>query len=447
MKIRKYVLVGLFFEIFVICLVSIFIVSFFSVSSISHEAFKPLEINLSESLIRNQNIIEIGKNSISEYINYCLGSDYMRPISRECINTSSIGITVIDSLDTAFLMGLTDEYHILKNWVSTSFSCNKNANISTKELFSSILGGLISIYSLTMDPLYIEKIEECMGICLIPFKKAFPHPLFNPKTKKQYDYQFGIGSFIGESSSFLLEMSFISKYYRDSRYFRHINAFLSEINNYVTKVGKINPYIRTKKQLDHFSFMQYHSSLYSNILRYELFNNIKASPVSTFLIESFENKSIKDIFKSNITIEPVFYSSYCQLLPLFALNKVSKKCIYKLYDICRELTIDNLPPIYSIFVDGHLSFIDNGFDFESGILEYHLVKRIPNNENDENQIEDPICEMGLCQISKQDPLLHSDYMPSHSISKWLKYLFLGSSNLDFGAFVFNEMGHFIPIVK
>ena len=48
-----------------------------------------------------------------------------------CQNWFGLGLTLIDSLDTMYIMGLTDEFEEAKDWVSDSldFSINKDVNL------------------------------------------------------------------------------------------------------------------------------------------------------------------------------------------------------------------------------------------------------------------------------------------------------------------------------
>ena len=61
------------------------------------------------------------------------------PNNRHCMPTHftpfqnwfGLGLTLIDSLDTMYIMGLTDEFEEAKDWVSDSldFSINKDVNL------------------------------------------------------------------------------------------------------------------------------------------------------------------------------------------------------------------------------------------------------------------------------------------------------------------------------
>jgi hypothetical protein len=69
-----------------------------------------------------------------------MGDDEYHPISRKGTNLTSaggIGYTVVDSIDTMLLMGLTEEYQRAREWVAKSMSFDRDANFNTFEARSS----------------------------------------------------------------------------------------------------------------------------------------------------------------------------------------------------------------------------------------------------------------------------------------------------------------------
>lgn len=66
-----------------------------------------------------------------------MGDDEYHPISMKGTNLTAaggIGYTVIDSLDTMLIMGLTDEYSRARRWVDTKLSFDRDANFNTFEV-------------------------------------------------------------------------------------------------------------------------------------------------------------------------------------------------------------------------------------------------------------------------------------------------------------------------
>ncbi|XP_006454944.1 hypothetical protein AGABI2DRAFT_176302 [Agaricus bisporus var. bisporus H97] len=97
-----------------------------------------------------------------------MGADEYHPISHRGSNFSihgGVGYMVIDAIDTMYLMGLKEEYNRARLWLATEHTFDRNGNFNSFEARRflcpqttiRVLGGLLSIFHLTEDPLYLEK--------------------------------------------------------------------------------------------------------------------------------------------------------------------------------------------------------------------------------------------------------------------------------------------------
>ena len=96
------------------------------------------------------------------YVDYAWGMDELKPVSntgRVWMGTG-IAATVIDSLDTLYIMGLKDEYQVARDYVDTKLTFDKSGYISFFETVIRGLGGLLAAYGLTKDPMYIDKARD-----------------------------------------------------------------------------------------------------------------------------------------------------------------------------------------------------------------------------------------------------------------------------------------------
>lgn len=65
-----------------------------------------------------------------------MGADEYHPISHRGSNFSThggIGYTVIDAIDTMYLMGLEDEYKRARHWIATKHTFDRDGNFNTFE--------------------------------------------------------------------------------------------------------------------------------------------------------------------------------------------------------------------------------------------------------------------------------------------------------------------------
>uniref|UniRef100_A0A8K9V1N7 alpha-1,2-Mannosidase n=1 Tax=Oncorhynchus mykiss TaxID=8022 RepID=A0A8K9V1N7_ONCMY len=87
------------------------------------------------------------------------------------------GASIVDSLDTLYIMGLMDEYNDAKEWVETSLDLNSNGEASLFEVNIRYVGGLLSAYYLTGEEMFKRKVMV-LGEKLLP---AFNTPTGIPR--------------------------------------------------------------------------------------------------------------------------------------------------------------------------------------------------------------------------------------------------------------------------
>lgn len=96
------------------------------------------------------------------YVKSAWGFDEVLPISQKGQDTfSGLGTTIVDSLSTLYIMGgLDGRYEQARDWVDKSLDFSKVGSVIVFETVIRILGGLLSIFHLTGDRMYLRKAEE-----------------------------------------------------------------------------------------------------------------------------------------------------------------------------------------------------------------------------------------------------------------------------------------------
>lgn len=92
-------------------------------------------------------------------------------------NWAGMGMTLIDSLDTLWLMGMKEEFAQAREWVATKLSFDKHTSVSVFETTIRALGGLLAAYDLSGDKVFLEKAKD-LGNRLLP---AFNTPTGIPR--------------------------------------------------------------------------------------------------------------------------------------------------------------------------------------------------------------------------------------------------------------------------
>mmetsp|Transcript_5297 Transcript_5297/g.22491 ORF Transcript_5297/g.22491 Transcript_5297/m.22491 type:complete len:438 (-) Transcript_5297:4336-5649(-) len=116
-------------------------------------------------------IVEMMVHAWSAYKSFAWGKDTLKPISQTYETWFNTGLTIIDSVDSLWLMNLTDEYNAARHWAETSLNLAQDYYVNVFECTIRCLGGLLSAYALSGDRIWLEKAED-LGDRLLPaFRK------------------------------------------------------------------------------------------------------------------------------------------------------------------------------------------------------------------------------------------------------------------------------------
>ncbi|MGH7025235.1 MAG: glycoside hydrolase family 47 protein [Caulobacteraceae bacterium] len=110
----------------------------------------------------------------TNYRRYAWGHDELRPLSRTPRDWygQSLMMTPVDALDTLVLMGLRRQADADRALIDSRLDFDKDISVKTFEVTIRLLGGLLSGYELTGDPVLIAKAKD-LATRLLP---AFDTP-------------------------------------------------------------------------------------------------------------------------------------------------------------------------------------------------------------------------------------------------------------------------------
>ncbi|KAJ3693456.1 hypothetical protein LUZ60_008936 [Juncus effusus] len=110
---------------------------------------------------RREKVKEAMLHAWNSYVTYAWGQDELQPQSRNGVNSfGGLGATLIDSLDTLYIMGFEDEFKKARDWVANSLDFNKDYEASVFETTIRVVGGLLSAYDLSNDEMFLEKAKD-----------------------------------------------------------------------------------------------------------------------------------------------------------------------------------------------------------------------------------------------------------------------------------------------
>jgi hypothetical protein len=384
------------------------------------------------------------KRSISKYIDACLGSDYLRPISNTCLQKSGLSLTLIDSLDTLFIIQSADQFERLRDFVQNLFTCKQNHFLPLHELSTNVIGGLLSAYSLTGDDLFLEKAIECGDVAMAAFRSGpVPKPLVHGTEGTSRSYSWSDGTTLTAASSFLSEFHSLSRLSGRRKYSRRIKPFLKCIQSHPPLLPLfLGP--GCQNTTAHFGLSPLNVGLLANLLRLEI---LRPKAVTGALIDSIlrelGDKSLKTSMQVTNSTVARFDSSFCQLLPLLEFLQPPQKRLYaKVLEKCQVLADQALPVVSAVMGKNYLDFDDDGFDFDASLIEFALVRGGSFRELAFVKFAHAAeCSGAVCGVHSQSEGVYRDFMPPAEISRWLKLLYLDGLELRDAGFVLNEAGH------
>ncbi|KAF2894512.1 hypothetical protein ILUMI_11640 [Ignelater luminosus] len=186
-------------------------------------------------------IKEMMKHAWGNYMKYAWGKNELRPITKRAHSASifgsmPVGATILDGLDTLFIMGLNDEFKQGRDWIANDLNIDAlSSDVSVFEVNIRFIGGLLACYALTGDTIFRDKAQQIADKLLPAFQTptGIPNALVNFKSgaSKNYGWASGGSSILSEFGTLHLEF-----------------AYLSDVTGnpiYRSKVDHIRQFIRT----------------------------------------------------------------------------------------------------------------------------------------------------------------------------------------------------------
>ncbi|XP_008553860.1 endoplasmic reticulum mannosyl-oligosaccharide 1,2-alpha-mannosidase [Microplitis demolitor] len=162
---------------------------------------------------RQKAVVKAFKHSWDGYTKYAWGHDNIKPISRGYHEWFGLGLTIVDSLDTMYMMGLNEDFAKARAWVADSLKFDLNRDVNLFEVTIRVLGGLLAIYHLSGDKLFLDKATD-LGDRMMPAfstSSGVPYSDVNLGTKSAHSPKWGPDSSTSEVTSIQLEFRDLSR--------------------------------------------------------------------------------------------------------------------------------------------------------------------------------------------------------------------------------------------
>ena len=157
----------------------------------------------------------------SQYREHAWGKDQIKPLSGGYesfpLKNHHLGLSLIEALDTLWIMGLDDDFRDGVDWVKRNLDFDVDGEVSVFETAIRLVGGLLSAFHASGDPVLLAKARDCADRLMPSFAASplgIPHRFVNLRTGALRDR----ATNPAETGTFLPEFGFLSRATGDDRY-------------------------------------------------------------------------------------------------------------------------------------------------------------------------------------------------------------------------------------
>ncbi|XP_021893165.1 mannosyl-oligosaccharide 1,2-alpha-mannosidase MNS1-like isoform X2 [Carica papaya] len=181
------------------------------------------------------------------YEKYAWGQDELQPETKNGVNSfGGLGATLIDSLDTLFIMDLHEQFQRAREWVANSLDFNQDYEASVFETTIRVLGGLLSAYDLSGDKIFLEKARDIADRLLPAWNtpSGIPYNRINLVHGNAHNPRWTRGSSIlADSGTEQLEFIALSQRTGDPKYQQKAENVIKELHKTFPVDGLLPIYI------------------------------------------------------------------------------------------------------------------------------------------------------------------------------------------------------------
>ncbi|KAM6048206.1 endoplasmic reticulum mannosyl-oligosaccharide 1,2-alpha-mannosidase [Chlamydotis macqueenii] len=181
---------------------------------------------------RQMAVIEAFRHAWKGYKDFAWGHDELKPLSKSYSEWFGLGLTLIDALDTMWILGLKEEFEEARKWVANDLVFDKNVDVNLFESTIRILGGLLSTYHLSGDSLFLEKAKD-IGNRLMPAFKTpskIPYSDVNIGRGTAHPPRWTSDSTVAEVTSIQLEFRELSRLTGDEKFQKAVDDVMKHVH-------------------------------------------------------------------------------------------------------------------------------------------------------------------------------------------------------------------------
>ncbi|GAV59696.1 Glyco_hydro_47 domain-containing protein [Cephalotus follicularis] len=199
------------------------------------------------SMERREKVKDAMLHAWTSYEKYAWGQDELQPQTKNGINSfGGLGATLVDSLDTLFIMGLHEQFQRAREWVAKSLDFNKDYEASVFETTIRVVGGLLSAYDLSGDKVFLEKARDLADRLLPAWNtpSGIPYNQINLAHGNAHNPRWtGGNSILADSGTEQLEFIALSQRTKDPKYQKKVEYVIQELHKIFPTDGLLPIYM------------------------------------------------------------------------------------------------------------------------------------------------------------------------------------------------------------
>ncbi|XP_046401043.1 endoplasmic reticulum mannosyl-oligosaccharide 1,2-alpha-mannosidase isoform X1 [Ischnura elegans] len=196
---------------------------------------------------RQEAVVQALKHAWTGYRRYAWGHDHLRPISAKPQDWFSLGLTLVDALDTLLITGLQEEFEKARAWVDKNLIFDIDKDVNLFEVTIRVLGGLLSTYHLSGDILFLNKAIDLGGRLLPCFASpsGVPFSDVNLSTRRAHSPKWSPDSTTSEITTIQLEFRELSRLSGDPTFEDTVAKVSEHVHQLPKTEGLVPIYINT----------------------------------------------------------------------------------------------------------------------------------------------------------------------------------------------------------
>ncbi|KAJ3020510.1 mannosyl-oligosaccharide alpha-1,2-mannosidase [Thoreauomyces humboldtii] len=199
-----------------------------------------------------ESVVAAFRHAWKGYEEHAWGFDELKPVSKDHSTWMNVGMTIIDALDTALVMGQTDIFDKALTWVTEELKFDYDTDSNVFELTIRVLGGLLSAHQMTdqKHPAVLARARELADILLVAFDTPSGLPLesvnFATRKPRAANHGAGPGS-TAEITTLALEFKYLAHLTGDKKYWDAVQKVDEVIRKLKKTDGLVPVYMNTEK--------------------------------------------------------------------------------------------------------------------------------------------------------------------------------------------------------